>query len=185
MKNYILLSLFLVLIACHNKQPKSTPKLIVLISVDQMRGDYLTAFSSQLEYGLKELSANGLWFNNTHHQHAVTTTAAGHAAIGTGCNPSTNGIVNNTVYNRALGYSHYSIEDSSVRYVGIDSCALNRVSAKLLDKPSFGDIVKQNNPNCLSYSVSLKDRAAILMGGHLANRAFWFDAASTQMVSTD
>ena len=150
-----------------------------------MRGDYLTAFSSQLEYGLKELSANGLWFNNTHHLHAVTTTAAGHAAIGTGCTPSTNGIVNNTVYNRALGYSHYSIEDSSIRYVGIDSCALNRVSAKLLDKPSFGDIVKQNNPNCLSYSVSLKDRAAILMGGHLANRAFWFDAASTQMVSTD
>jgi len=184
-KNYILLSLFFVLIACGQKRPKSTPKLIVLISVDQMRGDYLTTFSSQLEYGLKDFSTHGLWLNNTHHRHAITTTAAGHATISTGCHPSNNGIVNNTVYNRALGHSHYSIEDSAVSYVGIDSCSLNLVSAKLLNKPSFGDIVKQNNPKCKSYSVALKDRASILMGGHLADRAFWFDAASTQMVSTD
>lgn len=150
-----------------------------------MRGDYLTTFSSQLEYGLKNMSDNGLWYTNANHKHAITTTAAGHATIGTGCHPSTSGIVNNTVYNRAKGYSHYSIEDSTVRYVGIDSCQLNLVSAKLLDVPSFGDIIKEKNPKCMSYSVALKDRAAILMGGHKADRAFWFDAASTQMVSTD
>ena len=150
-----------------------------------MRGDYLETFNSQFEGGLLDFYTNGAFYTNTRHNHAITTTAAGHATIATGFFPSHHGIVTNTVYNRELGYSHYSIEDSTVNFIGIDSCSLNKVSAKRLMKSSFGDILKQHNENSKTYSVALKDRASILMGGKNANRAFWFDVASTQMVSTD
>lgn len=150
-----------------------------------MKSEYLTRFNPQLEAGFKHLLDSGLVYSNAHHNHAVTTTAAGHAALATGFFPSSNGIIDNTVYNRALEYRHYSIEDTSVRFVGIENCELNRVSSELLLKNSLGDWVKKSDNLSKTYSVALKDRASILMGGKNANRAFWFDAASTQMVSTD
>ncbi|MDC1395521.1 alkaline phosphatase family protein [Bacteroidia bacterium] len=183
---YSFIPLFLFLsLGCQSTKKSNSPKLVVLISVDQMRGDYLPTFESQMEAGLAEFYTKGLVYTNAHHKHAMTTTAAGHATIATGLYPSHNGIVNNTVYNRAAGYSHYSILDSTVNFIGIENCELNKVSAKNLLKPSIGDILKKQNKNSKSYSVALKDRASILMGGHDANRAFWFDAKSTQMVSTD
>ena len=150
-----------------------------------MRGDYISKYSSVLDGGLKYLAENGQSFVNTHHNHANTSTAPGHATIATGFHPSNNGITNNNIYYRNLQKSYYSILDSSVKFVGITNCTLPKSSSKNLLKPSIGDIVKTQDVESKSYSVSLKDRASILMGGHHANRAFWFDANSTQMVSTD
>lgn len=162
-----------------------TPKLVVLISVDQMRGDYINKYNQNLDGGLKYLNENGQSFIHTHHNHANTSTAPGHATIATGFHPRSHGITNNTIYYRNSRQSHYSILDTSIKFVGINQCNLQKSSAKNLLKPSIGDIVKSYDPESKSYSVSLKDRASILMGGHHANRAFWFDAESTQMVSTD
>lgn len=174
------------LTACKN-EPKSSKnaKLVVLISIDQMKSEYLTRFNPQLNAGFKYLLDSAHVFGNAFHNHATTTTAAGHATLATGYFPSNNGIIDNTVYNRMLGYKHYSIEDTSVQFVGIEHCQLNKVSAKHLLKNTLGDYVKQVDELSKTYSVALKDRASILMGGKNANRAFWFDAASTQMVSTD
>lgn len=174
------------LTACKN-EPKSSKnaKLVVLISIDQMKSEYLTRFNPQLNAGFKYLLDSAHVFGNAFHNHATTTTAAGHATLATGYFPSNNGIIDNTVYNRMLGYKHYSIEDTSVQFVGIEHCQLNKVSAKHLLKNTLGDYVKQADELSKTYSVALKDRASILMGGKNANRAFWFDAASTQMVSTD
>lgn len=172
-------------LSCTIKKEHQIPKLVVLISVDQMRGDYMSRYRSDFNGGLKYLAENGQSFLNTHHNHANTSTAPGHATIATGCHPSNNGITNNSIYYRNTQKSHYSILDTSINFVGITNCTLPKSSAKNLLKPSIGDIVKSYNPKSKSYSVSLKDRASILMGGHDANRAFWFDATSTQMVSTN
>ena len=117
----------LVLITClscttHKEQP--IPKLVILISVDQMRGDYISKYSSVLDGGLKYLAENGQSFVNTHHNHANTSTAPGHATIATGFHPSNNGITNNNIYYRNLQKSYYSILDSSVKFVGITNCTL-------------------------------------------------------------
>lgn len=162
-----------------------TPKLIVLISVDQMRGDYIERFKSQMPFVYQELYNGGLNYVNTHHFHAKTTTAAGHATLATGCLPSTHSIVDNNVYVRATRKTEYSILDTSISFLGVDRCSLQKVSAAKLQKPSIGDYIKMNDPMSKSYSVALKDRSSILMGGHLANRAYWFDGQSTQMVSTN
>lgn len=186
MKYSVFVFLFICL-ACTPQKSVNKPKLVVVISIDQMRGDYydLLIKPSNFQGGFERLYSQGNVYNETHHRHAVTTTAAGHATLATGFVPRNNGIVNNTVYNRALGFSHYCIWDTTVLYVGIDSCDLNLVSADNLKKPTLGDYVKQADKQSKSYSIALKDRASILMGGKNANRAFWFDAKSTQMVSTD
>lgn len=185
MKNSIIILLALVLACCNPKTKSNKAKLVVVISIDQMKSEYLTRFNPQLEAGFKYLLDSALVYSDAHHNHAITTTAAGHATLATGFFPSNNGIIDNTVYNRSLGYKHYSIEDTMVNFVGIENCDLNKVSSKLLLKNSLGDWVKKADNKSKTYSVALKDRASILMGGKNANRSFWFDAASTQMVSTD
>ncbi len=161
------------------------PKLIVLISVDQMRGDYIPTFNHFLTRGLSDISNNGISFKNTFHNHATTTTAVGHATIATGFLPKNHGILGNNVYNRITQQSQYSVEDSTIQFIGIDSFKGTKASPKNLLKPAFGDIIKKYNKKSKSYSVSLKDRSAILMGGKQADRAFWFDSKTTQMVSTN
>jgi len=171
--------------ACSLSKTKVKPKLIVLISVDQMRADYIERFKDQMPFVYKELYDGGLNYVNTHHFHAKTTTAAGHATLATGCLPSTHGIVDNNVYVRATRKTEYSILDTTISFVGIDSCSLQKVSAAKLKKPTLGDYIKMNDSLSKSYSVALKDRSAILMGGYSTNRAYWFDGQSTQMVSTN
>lgn len=179
------MAMSILIIGCSSKISSQKPKLVVMISVDQMRADYLDIFSTQFEGGLKYLIENSIYFSNHHHNHFNTLTAPGHATMATGFNPSNNGITSNYVYDRRLKTNRYIVIDTSVRFIGINQCNLKKNSAKNLLKPTLGDIIKQQDPKSMSYSVSLKDRASILMGGHQANRAFWFDAQSTQMVSTD
>ncbi|MDA0778628.1 MAG: alkaline phosphatase family protein, partial [Bacteroidetes bacterium] len=169
MKKIIVLLFILVITSCSLPKTKVKSKLVVLISVDQMRGDYIERFKDQMPFVYKELYDGGLNYMNTHHFHAKTTTAAGHATLATGCLPSTHGIVDNNVYVRATRKTEYSILDTTIAFVGLDSCSLQKVSADKLKKPALGDYIKMNDSLSKSYSVALKDRSAILMGGHFAN----------------
>jgi len=150
-----------------------------------MKGEFIDSFANNFESGLKELSINGVVYKNTNHFHSNTTTAAGHATIATGKYPSKNGIVGNDVYNRNTNKWEYSILDTSIRFVGLENCTLEKVSAKNLIGLSIGDWQKNSDTNAQVYSVALKDKSAILMGGKNADRAFWFDGQSTQMVSSN
>jgi predicted AlkP superfamily pyrophosphatase or phosphodiesterase len=114
---------------CTSTSPKETkPKLVILISVDQMRGDYIDRFNTQFSQGLRTLIDNGYNFSNTHHYHSNTTTAAGHAALSTGYIPINNGIVANNVYNRATQKWEYSVLDTTAVFEGIDTTYLKKVS---------------------------------------------------------
>src|SRR4051794_9088366 len=72
------------------------PSLIVLVTVDQFRGDYMDRFATQLQGGLARLS-RGAWFTNAHHDHALTETAPGHATLLSGRFPRSTGIMMNSV----------------------------------------------------------------------------------------
>ena len=86
------------LIACRATLPtgvSSTPKLVVFITVDQMRPDYLPRFESQLTGGLGMLYRGGAVFTNGFQDHAITETAPGHSATMSGRFPVHTGIVTN------------------------------------------------------------------------------------------
>ncbi|HSP15692.1 MAG TPA: alkaline phosphatase family protein [Thermoanaerobaculia bacterium] len=82
-------------------QPDS-PSLVVVISVDQLRWDYLERFSPWFSAGgFNRFLKSGAAFPNTHYIHAVTFTGPGHATIGSGKNPSEHGIIANLWLDRS------------------------------------------------------------------------------------
>src|SRR5207245_7139610 len=74
----------------------SAPKLVVFITVDAMRPDYVTRFESQLTGGLGRLYRGGAFFSNAFQDHAITETAPGHAATLSGRFPVHTGISANS-----------------------------------------------------------------------------------------
>ena len=74
----------------------STPKLIVGLTIDQLRTDYLEAFSTLYwEKGLKRLWKEGRVYRNVEYSFTQPDRASAIAAIYTGTAPSANGIIAN------------------------------------------------------------------------------------------
>src|SRR5713226_5060979 len=91
------------------------PKLVVLLVVDQMRGDYVDKFLGQWTGGLKRLVNEGAWFRDAAYPYATTETCVGHSTISTGAFPATHGIVSNSWWDRDLGKSVTCTSDSKAK----------------------------------------------------------------------
>src|SRR5260221_10003494 len=76
--------------------PPTRPTLIVFLTVDQMRAEYVDQWSTQLSGGLARLAQHGAVFTNAYHDHAVTETAPGHSVVMSGRFPRSTGILRNT-----------------------------------------------------------------------------------------
>ena len=98
----------------------STPRLVVLIVVDQCRPDYFERFAPRLDGFLARLREEGRWFTDAEQHHAITVTAAGHAAIGTGRFPRRNGIVGNDFFDPEEGRMVGAANDRAAGRVGGD-----------------------------------------------------------------
>ena len=72
------------------------PRLILQITVDQLRGDLITRYYNRFgDGGFRYLMDQGLVYTNAHHRHANTETIVGHATLATGATPSIHGMVGN------------------------------------------------------------------------------------------
>jgi predicted AlkP superfamily pyrophosphatase or phosphodiesterase len=96
----LLLTLITLLVFCSPLSPQThsraqQPKLVVLLVVDQMRGDYVDHFHEQWTGGLARLVNQGAWFRHAAYPYLSTVTCAGHATISTGQLPKSHGIVAN------------------------------------------------------------------------------------------
>ena len=161
--------------------PADAPKLVVVISIDQGRADYIDRFSDlylpaksgKTIGGLRWLSETGVRYTDAHHHHVPTFTAVGHAVLTTGSVPAINGIVGNEWWDREKGKSHYSTEDDTVQTVG---GKMDGQSARPLKVTTVGDELKMaTNGRSKVVGISFKDRASILMAGHAADEVVWFD----------
>ncbi|HQY06216.1 MAG TPA: alkaline phosphatase family protein, partial [Lacunisphaera sp.] len=86
----------LVLSACAAAQVAPPPRLVVVISVDQMRADYLDRFRPYFgPGGFKLLLDQGANFANCHYRHSITKTGPGHAVILSGVHANIHGIIAN------------------------------------------------------------------------------------------
>ena len=156
-----------------NDVPK--PKLVVGIVVDQMRYDYLNKFSEHFtEGGFHRIINEGFSCENNYLNYAPTLTGPGHAAIYTGTTPSNHGILSNSWYDNTTGEAVYCVYDPSVEPIGTGS-RIERKSPKQLLVNTIGDVNRQETAmKGKTISISMKDRAAVLAGGHTANAAYWF-----------
>jgi predicted AlkP superfamily pyrophosphatase or phosphodiesterase len=159
------------------------PRLIVFLSVDQMRASYLDRYSELYTGGLKRLREQGMVFENAHHEHGVTLTAAGHATLSTGRYPMHHGIIANDFFNRQTRQMEYAVDDPTVRMVGIDQGGPSHSPANLRS-PAIGDWMKKDNRQSKVYGVAFKDRSAILMAGQRPDQAFWFNDIASRFISS-
>src|SRR5688572_25031794 len=87
--------------AAETRRP-ARPALVVVIVVDQFRGDYVDRYGHQWRLGLRRLFDEGAYYTEAAYRYASTMTCAGHATIGTGATPQTHGMISNVWHDRAL-----------------------------------------------------------------------------------
>lgn len=154
------------------------PKLVVGIVVDQMRADYLYRFERHYsEGGLMRLMREGTNFQNCHYSYVPTYTGPGHASIYTGTTPASHGIVGNSWWSKAENKRVGCIEDSTSLPIGTTASKGN-CSPVRLKSNTITDQVKLMDSRSKVVSVSIKNRGAILPGGHRPDGAYWYDYAT-------
>lgn len=155
------------------------PKLVVGIVVDQMRYDYLTRFYDHFgNDGFKRLVEQGFNCKNNHFNYAPTSTGPGHTSVYTGTTPAVHGIIGNNWYDKEIDKSVYCAGDDSYTSVGTTSDA-GQMSPHRMGVTTLTDELRLNNQmQGKTIAIALKDRGAVLPGGHTANAAYWFHGAN-------
>lgn len=151
-------------------------KLVVVVVVDQLRADYITHFQKYFgQGGFCRLMREGAHFTNAYFSYGSSATGPGHATISTGRLPRWHGVVSNRC---AIDDSPKGIRavvwDSAAPLVGVEKSGEDDGrSPHLLLGPTLGDQLKVADSRSRVFSVALKDRAAILLGGHHPNGVYW------------
>jgi predicted AlkP superfamily pyrophosphatase or phosphodiesterase len=156
--------------------PQGPPRLIVAISVDQLSGDLFAQHRQHFSSGLARL-LDGAVFPAGYQSHAATETCPGHSTLLTGTRPARNGIIANNWFDPASRGEKpvYCAEDPR----DPASSARNPVvSSYHLKVPTLGDLMKKANSATRNVAVSAKDRAAVMMGGHNIDAAYWFKSGA-------
>jgi len=165
------------------------PKLVLIIVIDQFRYDYLVRFRKQFVAGGFNLLLNGgACFADCRYDYATTATGPGHATLFTGTYPNVHGIIGNEWYDHSLRRTVNCVEDPAAKLVsGPDGSG---------DKPGFsphyligstlGDELRAATDfRSEVVAIALKDRAAILPGGHSPSAAYWYDSHAGRFISSN
>lgn len=162
--------------------PPPKASLTILISVDQLRSDYLDRFGSEFTGGFKRLTSQGRVFANADLNYAMSLTGPGHATLSTGSYPGKSGIVSNDWVDHTTHKEVYCVEDPGAKPVAGEGGGM---SPRNLLVPALGDWMKAAFPQSRVVSIGGKDRAAILLGGKKPDRVFWYSNKTGHMVTSD
>ena len=192
----LLLLAFINTAAIANQHP---PRLILQITVDQLRGDLPDKFMKNMgKGGFRYLKDQGIWYSNAHYGHANTETVVGHTSLATGADPAQHGMVSNVWFDRETGKLTYNIEDSRYHILsaGADvdkstevdaSQALassdGRSPANIMVSTFSDELSLSSNGQAKIIAVSVKDRGAVTLAGH-NGKAFWFSKAAGEFITS-
>lgn len=159
--------------------------LVLLIVVDQLRGDMLWRSADKFaEGGFLYLLENGAVFRNAHYRHAATTTCSGHATIVTGGNPPEHGMPGNYWRVRGSGARNYCVQDRDHKLLGEPTAQHAGTSPRNLAASTISDeLVRASGGKSRAFAVSAKDRGAIIPAGKLG-KAFWFSDGTGRFVTS-
>lgn len=154
--------------------PNAPPKLLVIISVDQLSADLFETYRANFTGGFARLMT-GKAFINGYQSHAATETCPGHATITTGDRPGRGGIIANDWVDLNAARADKTIYCAEDERVSGSTSSAYTVSDVHLKVPSLGERMKALKPGTRVYSVAGKDRAAVMMGGHNVDELWWWD----------
>lgn len=154
----------------------NAPHLIVAISIDQFSADLFAQYRSHFTAGFARL-ATGAVFPSGYQSHAATETCPGHSTILTGVHPARSGIIANTWIDQSVPRAKkavYCAEDETKAAADPKDYV---ASVGHLLVPTLGDRIKALWPTSRNVAVSGKDRAALMMGGHVIDAVYWWKGA--------
>jgi len=163
------------------------PKLVVVIVIDQFRGDYLERYRDQFgDGGFRVFLDRGAYFTDCNYDYANTRTAPGHATLFTGTYTSGHGIVSNEWWDPQKKKRVTSVEDDATKLVGAGVGKTGPgASPRNLLSDTLGDELKlATGGKARVFAVSLKDRAAVLPAGFSGDAAYWIDPKSGDWITS-
>jgi predicted AlkP superfamily pyrophosphatase or phosphodiesterase len=152
-------------------QVSPTPTLVVMLTVDQLRPDYLTLFERHFTGGFARMLRGGAVFLNGFQDHAYTETAPGHASLLSGRFPRSTGILSNAA----------GVYDPQSPLVGARGAPASPFRFR---GTTLSDWLRYSNPGSRALSVSRKDRGAILPLGRAKQAVFWYGSNGSFATST-
>lgn len=160
------------------------PKLVLQITVDQLRGDMPFRIKERFgPGGFRYLLEHGTVYTNAQYQHANTSTAVGHATLATGGNVPEHGMVGNDWWDFSRQEKVNCVEDRNSPLIGRKP-GKNGRSPRNLESSTFSDeLVLSNNGRSRAFAVSTKDRGAILLAGQ-TGKAYWYSKQNGEYVTS-
>ena len=183
----LIAALVFLLAGAAGKAAPAAPALVVVVSLDQFRADYLERFRAYYgKGGFNLFLERGAVFVDCHYRHSVTKTACGHSVMLTGVHAAQHGIIANDWVDRTTLSQVSCVGDETAPIVGLpppsgpqrpglDNPYLGRSPRNLL-VTTVGDelkLARGGRPKVIG--VSIKDRSAILMAGRLADAAYFME----------
>ena len=174
MKGRFITSLLAVFaIAGLQAQDVQVPKLVVGLTIDQLRMDYIEAFSSMYgERGFKRLWKEGRVYRNAEYDFTDVDKASSVAAIYSGANPFVNGIVGDSWLDRGSLRVINCVDDSD--FMGVytsESTSPNRLKVSNLSD----ELMIATQGGAEVYSIAPTREMAVLSAGHASKGAFWLN----------
>jgi len=179
--------------------PDKPVRLVLQITVDQLRSDLIDRYSAGYgEGGFRRLLNNGTFYIDAHHRHANTETVVGHTTLATGTDPAIHGMVANNWLDRATGLLNYNVQDPDFPLLGegagvdtsieIDptqaaATTQGRSPRSIMTTTISDELRVALGPRSKIFGVSVKDRGAITLAGH-AGTAYWLSKAVGEMVTS-
>jgi hypothetical protein len=163
------------------------PKLVVVIVIDQFRGDYLERYRDQLgDGGFRVFLDRAAYFTDCNYDYANTRTAPGHATLFTGSYTSEHGIVANEWWDPQKKKRVTSVEDDTTKLVGggVSKTGPGASPHNLLSDTLGDELKLATAGKARVFAISLKDRAAVLPAGFSGDAAYWIDPKSGDWITS-
>jgi hypothetical protein len=161
------------------------PKLVVVIVIDQFRGDYLERYRDQFgDGGFRVFLDRGAYFTDCNYDYANTRTAPGHATLFTGSYTSGHGIVANEWWDPQKKKRVTSVEDDTTKLVGVGKTGPGASPHNLLSDTLGDELKLATGGKARVFAISLKDRAAVLPAGFSGDAAYWIDPKSGDWITS-
>lgn len=149
------------------------PRLVVGISIDDLRQDYLSLFWHELsEGGFKKIVQEGAVCKRASFSYNVAGDAVDITTLSTGALPYLHGISGDNYFDRKQEKYYSVVRDKSVSPVG----GSRAVSAKRVLATTFADELYESSlAQSKVVSIALQAQESVLQVGHVAKWALWMD----------
>ena len=174
---------FLSITALYSQNPSTeVPKLVVGITIDQLRGDYIEMFKGTFgNKGFNRLLNNGLVYNNVNYDFPNPDRASTIATIFTGANPSYHGITAEKKYLIKQNLEVSSFIDDN--FMG--NFTNEKVSPLAIRVSTIADelkIASGGQSDIFAFAPDISQ--ALASGGHAASGAYWIEDEDAKWATT-